>query len=184
MHRRRTDAYSLRVSEGPVSVYFSPKGGCATRLMAELERARKSVHCAIFSFTLTQVADSLISVKRRGCVVRVVFDQHQVAQKVNLGLFKKLSDNQVEVVKSANPAFMHSKYAVVDRSTVVTGSYNWTKRADEENNENLLVVRLPKIGRAYETNFKSLWNWHVEYYAAIRARAVATGEAYFTEAIP
>jgi len=174
---------AFAVKEGPVRVFFSPNGGCSAELVMELDKASKTIHCAIFSFTLTQVADSLIAAKKRGCVVRVVFDQHEVTGKVNLALFQKLSQNQVEVIKSANQAYMHSKYAVVDASSVATGSYNWTTRAEQNNNENLLILNIKKIAKAYETNFKELWNFHVEYYAKVKERAEKEGVAYFTEAI-
>ena len=34
---------------------------------------------------------------------------------------------------------MHHKFCVIDRSTVITGSYNWSFRA-QENEENITVI--------------------------------------------
>ena len=44
---------------------------------------------------------------------------------------------------------------MIDGATVITGSYNWTASAEEENAENLLVIRgKPKLAAAYERNFQ------------------------------
>jgi len=54
---------------------------------------------------------------------------------------------------------MHNKYAVIDGKTVITGSFNWTVSAEKRNDENLLVIkRLPALVEAYEKNFEKLWN--------------------------
>ena len=49
---------------------------------------------------------------------------------------------------------------IIDRTTVLTGSFNFTKAADHKNAENLLVIRDDKVAAKYEANFH-----HSEYYA-------------------
>lgn len=52
---------------------------------------------------------------------------------------------------------MHDKFAILDSRLLVTGSYNWTRAADERNLEN--VVFLDEAGSAqdYAAAFKRLW---------------------------
>jgi phosphatidylserine/phosphatidylglycerophosphate/cardiolipin synthase-like enzyme len=46
---------------------------------------------------------------------------------------------------------------LVKHPTVLTGSFNFTKAADQKNAENLLVVRDVRIAAQYEQN------WHMHF---------------------
>ena len=52
---------------------------------------------------------------------------------------------------------MHHKFAILDNHTVLTGSYNWTPESEEQNYENLLVLREPAQVEAYQREFEALW---------------------------
>jgi phospholipase D len=39
-----------------------------------------------------------------------------------------------------NEAIMHNKFAIIDNSTVITGSFNWTNAADKKNCENIVII--------------------------------------------
>jgi phosphatidylserine/phosphatidylglycerophosphate/cardiolipin synthase-like enzyme len=44
---------------------------------------------------------------------------------------------------------------LIDEATIITGSFNFTKAAEESNAENLLIVEgKPKLVAAYQKNFK------------------------------
>ncbi|WP_250638214.1 phospholipase D-like domain-containing protein [Magnetospirillum sp. ME-1] len=43
---------------------------------------------------------------------------------------------------------------VLDGGTVITGSFNFTKAAQERNAENLLVIHDPELAAQYEANWK------------------------------
>lgn len=49
---------------------------------------------------------------------------------------------------------MHNKFARIGRNTL-TGSFNWSKRADEKNRENLVVMTFPV--KDYSDEFERLW---------------------------
>ena len=53
---------------------------------------------------------------------------------------------------------MHNKFCIVDDQITLTGSYNWTARADLENDENLLVIESKEIARIYKEQFNKFWN--------------------------
>ena len=38
-------------------------------------------------------------------------------------------------------AIAHNKIMIIDQSTIITGSFNFTKAAEEKNAENLLIIR-------------------------------------------
>ena len=51
-------------------------------------------------------------------------------------------------------AVAHSKTIVIDGETVITGSFNFTKAAEENNAENLLVIRDEKLDERYIKNWQ------------------------------
>jgi phosphatidylserine/phosphatidylglycerophosphate/cardiolipin synthase-like enzyme len=48
----------------------------------------------------------------------------------------------------------HNKIMIIDGETVITGSFNFTKAAEEKNAENLLVIRDKKLAEQYIKNWK------------------------------
>ena len=52
---------------------------------------------------------------------------------------------------------MHHKFAVIDNSVVVTGSFNWTAQAVRYNQENLLFFENKNLAEKYTKAFEGLW---------------------------
>ena len=67
-----------------------------------------------------------------------------------------LSEAGVDVRIDNCPCHLHHKFAVVDGKTLITGSFNWTRSAAEENYENLLVTDDPLLVEAYREEFERL----------------------------
>ena len=53
---------------------------------------------------------------------------------------------------------MHHKFCVIDKSVVVTGSFNWTDQAVNHNQENLLFIENKELAFKYSNEFEKLWN--------------------------
>lgn len=53
----------------------------------------------------------------------------------------------------AQHAIAHNKVMVIDEQTVITGSFNFTKAAEEKNAENLLILtEAPELAKVYAAN--------------------------------
>ena len=60
----------------------------------------------------------------------------------------------MSVIQDRNTGTMHHKVIVIDEETVITGSYNFSKNAEERNSENLLIIKgNPDIAQAYLAEF-------------------------------
>jgi phosphatidylserine/phosphatidylglycerophosphate/cardiolipin synthase-like enzyme len=57
------------------------------------------------------------------------------------------------------PLFSIVYEIVCERDTVITGSFNFTKAAEESNAENLLILRSPELAAKYIEN----WNRHARH---------------------
>ena len=54
---------------------------------------------------------------------------------------------------------MHHKFSIIDGSTLITGSYNWTHSAEDLNDENILIIKDEEnIIKEYEKEFIKIWN--------------------------
>ncbi len=53
---------------------------------------------------------------------------------------------------------MHNKFAIIDSGVVITGSYNWTISASNNNQENLLIIESKLVVDNYKNEFNKLWN--------------------------
>jgi len=148
-------AQALQTKESEVKgVYFSPNGGCEEAVLAWIGRANESIHVLIFSFTLDSVGDALLDAYGRGVEVKVVFEKGQISQYSE---YQRLADASVSVRNDTNPDYMHDKVMIVDGAFVLTGSFNWSANAQENNNENLIVLEGEDIASAYEVVFQKIW---------------------------
>lgn len=73
--------------------------------------------------------------------------------------------SQIQVYNEDQHAIAHNKVMIIDGETVITGSFNFTKAAEENNAENLLVIRDPKLAELYTKNWQE-HERHSEVYVA------------------
>jgi phosphatidylserine/phosphatidylglycerophosphate/cardiolipin synthase-like enzyme len=66
-------------------------------------------------------------------------------------------------------AIAHNKLMIIDGQTVLTGSFNFTKAAEECNAENLLVIRDAALAVEYQAN----WNKHLKHASRYKGKAPA-----------
>jgi phosphatidylserine/phosphatidylglycerophosphate/cardiolipin synthase-like enzyme len=55
------------------------------------------------------------------------------------------------------PAHMHHKFALFDGKRLMSGSFNWTRSASEQNEENLIVTPDQTLVAAFSARFEMLW---------------------------
>lgn len=135
-----------------VTAYHSPKGGCTDAVVREIQRARREVFVLAYSFTSKPIAHALIEAKGRGVHVEVVLDRSNEKEAYSeLGEF--LHEGLPPLI-DAHHAIAHNKVMIIDRQTLITGSFNFTNQAEHENAENLLIIKgNPGLVRQYRENF-------------------------------
>ena len=65
-----------------------------------------------------------------------------------------LANSGISVLIDGKHPIAHNKIMIIDGETVITGSFNFTKQAEEHNAENLLVIHDRGLAERY------LANWH------------------------
>src|SRR5437762_852187 len=83
------------------------------------------------------LADAPLAAPRRGVRLRVITDN---AKAHDLGSdIGRFQDAGVAVREDRTPFHMHHKYALFDAKWLLNGSYNWTRGAARDNQENCVV---------------------------------------------
>ncbi len=141
-------------------VYFSPKGGCTEAVVRNLEQAGKSVLVQAYSFTSLPIAEALVNAQKRGVKVKVLLDKSQRRGKGSK--LELLVNAGIPVSIDTKHSIAHNKVMIIDGTTVITGSFNFTTAAEDKNAENLLVVHDKVVARKYRNN----WNSHSKHSGA------------------
>jgi phosphatidylserine/phosphatidylglycerophosphate/cardiolipin synthase-like enzyme len=138
-----------------VEVYFSPKGHCQDEIIEELKKAKVQLDVTMYTFTAKELAETLIRAKARGVKVRVYLDDGMKGGKYSQA--KPLEEAGIPVKFDNHVGLMHNKFVVVDKQILITGSYNWTKRAEEQNDENVVIIHDEEIAKLYADKFEEYW---------------------------
>jgi len=137
----------------PVQVYFSPRGGCTEAIVAALRGAKRTLLVQAYSFTSAPIAGAVKAAHDRGVEVRVLLDRSQRTERYSSSTF--LLHAGVPTWIDAAHAIAHNKVMVIDGATVLTGSFNFTKGAEERNAENLLIIKDAALAGLYADNWES-----------------------------
>jgi len=144
----------------PVEVYFSPRDGATGAIVREIDRARSEILVQAYSFTSAPIAQALVKAHKRGLRVEVILDKSQKTQKYSSSTF--LANSRIPTYIDAEHAIAHNKIIIIDREVVITGSFNFTKAAEEKNAENLLIIRSKELAKPYLDN----WQRHRNHSAS------------------
>jgi phosphatidylserine/phosphatidylglycerophosphate/cardiolipin synthase-like enzyme len=150
-------------STGTVEVFFSPNGGATESIVREIGKARNEILVQAYSFTSKPIAKALLDAHRRGVKVVAVLDKSQRTERYSGATF--LVNAGIPVYIDDQHAIAHNKIMIIDRQTLITGSFNFTRAAEERNAENLLVLKgNPQLVEKYLKNFEE-HKGHSEPYA-------------------
>jgi phosphatidylserine/phosphatidylglycerophosphate/cardiolipin synthase-like enzyme len=139
-------------AKAKVDVRFSPGDSPTKAIVDVLKNAKSTILVQAYSFTSTPIANALTDAHRRGVKVRVLLDKTQGTSRYSAAASLKRAGIPVWI--DSRHSIAHNKVMVVDSTTVITGSFNFTKNAEKRNAENLLIVRSPKLVKKYTSNWE------------------------------
>lgn len=142
---------------GDWRVYFSPGGKATAAIVQTLGQAQHSVYVQAYSFTSAPIAKALTQAHRRGVQVQVILDKSNQMDKYSAADF--LVHAGISTFIDAAHTIAHNKVMLIDERLVITGSFNFTRAAERDNAENLLVVDDPQLAAEYLEN----WRLHASH---------------------
>lgn len=137
-----------------IEVLFSPDGGCQERIITEVAKAKKRVRVQMYIFNSKPIADAIIAAHKRGVDCEIISDKSEETKVY--GRLPVLKRAGVTVLLDGEHEVANNKIMLIDDHTIITGSYNYTKAAEEKNAENLLIIKnCPEVFADYSANYEA-----------------------------
>ena len=118
--------------------------------------AREALDICIFTLTDNRIVRRLEEAHARKVRIRIISDDDK---SEDLGSdLDHLRRFGINCRFDRTDAHMHHKFALADNDLLLTGSYNWTRSAATENDENIIVTNNRKLVNSFQSKFDELWN--------------------------
>lgn len=104
-----------------------------------------------YGMTSPTIADALIKAHERGVKVRILLDKSNLKDKWSKR--SVLVDSGVDVGIDKVSGIAHNKVMIIDEETVITGSYNFTRAAENRNTENVIIINDKLVANEYLQNW-------------------------------
>jgi len=125
-------------------VYFAPEDNeknVMGKIVEEVEKAQSSVYFLAYSFTHDDLARAIKEKYKKNLKVIGIFEKSQVNASSAYTQYYPLKKAGVEVFLDINSYNLHHKVIIIDKKTVITGSFNFSNSANEKNDENIVIIR-------------------------------------------
>jgi len=139
-----------------ISACFSPNH-CSVDLIKDIDGAGVSLDCMIYSLTSKDIVEAIYRAKSRGVTIRIIADKIQSAGRYSQIDELLAKGYKVKIMRGAHGGIMHNKVLIIDNVVLYTGSYNFTKGAEENNYENLIRITNSDIIKKYKAEMEKLW---------------------------
>ncbi len=132
-------ATAAEYAPAQAAVYFSPAGGATAAVVAAIQAAKQQILLQAYRFTSAPIAKALVEAHQRGVQVSAILDKSNITAQYSTATF--LRNAGITPLIDAEHAMAHNKVLVIDQTVLITGSFNFSKAAEESNAANLLVLR-------------------------------------------
>lgn len=185
VNKPQRSAQSVAVGDATVWVQFSPTSARVPWqqstngfITGMLQQAQTSIDLALFVFSEQQIVNGLAHEQNQGTTIRALIDPgfayrpySEALDMLGVALSRRTTPCQVEPNNQPwQPALpsvgtprlpegdlLHHKFGVMDGTTVLVGSHNWSAAANQRNDETLLAIASPTVAAHYQREFERLY---------------------------
>jgi hypothetical protein len=129
-------------------------------LKRELNTANQSIKIAVAWFTDSELFEVLVSKTNDGVCVELILNDDDINNGCSID-FDRLNFgcNKIYKVGRESKSLMHNKFCIIDSNTIITGSYNWSYKA-QSNYENITIIKdAPELANQFLSEFVSLMSY-------------------------
>ncbi len=142
--------YNTQSASVECSVCFTPGNPCTQKIVDKIEHAKKEILVQSYSFTSIEIGNALIRAHQRGVKVKMIVDSSQEGKL----LITQLAHAGIPMFIDKPAGIAHNKVMIIDEQIVLTGSFNFTKAAQNRNVENSICIISKKIAAQYRKQWK------------------------------
>ena len=139
-----------------IETIFESEGNARERIIDLIEDAEESVLFMSFVLTDNDIARAIAAQHRAGVRVAGVIESRNTGDTGSD--FDALRQTGIDILADGNPYLLHHKVIILDGSIVITGSYNFSASAADNNDENVLVIHSPEVAVRYVEEFNSVYD--------------------------
>ena len=150
------DQQSVVVNGTPIQIYFSPEDHVLDHMIPVISSATSSIRFMAFSFTDYPLAKAMLDRASAGLNVAGIFEK--VGSETESSELRTFYCAKVPARQDGNPRFLHDKVIIVDNRFVISGSFNFSSNATDNNDENVIIIDNPTIANLYTQEFDRLWS--------------------------
>ncbi len=131
----------ITVSDIRIRILFAPDHTPEMEIMKQMLKSSKEIDFAIFTFSQSSgIDDTMVALQKSGIKIRGIFDKGQGNQ--DWASTRILFTNKIKIFIAEGPKLrkLHHKLMVIDKKTIIAGSFNYTDPANSLNDENIIVI--------------------------------------------
>ena len=137
------------------SAYFSPGDDCLNRICRLIDESTRSIDICVFTITDNRITKRIVEAFSRKIKIRIISDNTKSEDRGSDVDY--LRSKGIECLFDSTSAHMHHKFAISDNKLLLNGSYNWTRSASTENNENISITNDLRLVSLFQNEFERLW---------------------------
>ena len=141
-----------------MSASFSPRRRTnSLALKAEIARAESAIRIMTFIFSLDELSEAILEqAANPGFTVQGVFEKRN--STASWSQLPALHCAGAAMRQDGNRYILHHKVIIIDEHTVITGSFNFSRSAAKNNDENIVIIRDSTIAGLYLDEWKRIWD--------------------------
>ncbi|NOZ50277.1 MAG: hypothetical protein GXP37_09570 [Chloroflexi bacterium] len=137
---------------------FAPERRLVPIVARTVASAENEILFLAFAFTSKEIGEAMLGRADAGVSVRGVFETMGSENEFSYYTIAGRQDlPNVDVRQDPSVGLMHHKVLIIDRSTVVFGSFNFTDSANRKNDENIIIVHDPAFAAPFVQEFERIW---------------------------
>ena len=152
--RSTAGAVALVQDHVPITILFAPEDDTISRIVQTIHQAQKHVYFLAFSFTLDAIGEAMLTKAASGVTVQGIFEKR--GSTTQYSELARLWCAGLDVRQDGNRYSLHHKIIIVD-DMVLTGSFNFSKNATENNDENIIIIQDRDLAQLYLEEYDRLW---------------------------
>lgn len=150
-----TPHQSVRLEGIGIETYFSPDDGAVYKIVELINGANKRIDLLAFTITSDPISNALMRAAERGVEIRGIVEESQSrAMGSDVAALRAAG---LDVRLDGNLNLMHHKVMIIDSGLVLLGSYNFTRSAEEKNDENTIIIYDPALAEQFLIEFERLF---------------------------
>lgn len=153
---------SATLSSTATEVHYAPDEDLEAIDVGLLSSAQRSIDISAYSLTDPNIVSTIELRAQSGVKVRIYRDHESTLEELRREsppLILELSQTpNIEVRVKRSTVLAHLKAFSIDQHILRTGSANFSRSAEEHQDNDLIIIRDPNLVARFETKFDGMWS--------------------------